>query len=111
MGQAVLPRFAWSVPTASHPQPPSVPAVGAMRPAARTVLHASASLPPALTDRLPPALATALSDALTARATGQSEIEEIRLRAGRYVTLTVDGENLTTDLRLDGDDLSDGYDE
>ena len=107
MGQAVLPRFAWSVPTASHPQPPSVPAVGAMRPAARTVLHSSASLPPALTDRRPPALATALSDALTARATGQSEIEEIRLRAGRYVTLTVDGENLTTDLRLDGDDLSD----
>lgn len=107
MGQAVLPRFAWSVPTASHPQPPSVPAVGAMRPAARTVLHSSPSLPPALIDRLPPALATALSDALTARATGQSEIEEIRLRAGRYVTLTVDGENLTTDLRLDGDDLSD----
>ena len=82
-----------------------------MRPAARTILHSSSSLPPALTDLLPPALATALSDALTARATGQSEIEEIRLRAGRYVTLTVDGENLTTDLRLDGDDLSDGYDE
>lgn len=105
MGQAVLPRFAWSAPAAPRPQTPAV--ADAPHPADRAVLPPSASLPHALTDRLPPALATALSGALAARTAARAEVEEIRLRAGRYVALTVGGENLTTDLRLDGDDLSD----
>lgn len=67
------------------------------------------TLPKPLAERLPPPVAGALEACLSQLPGGRSdkELEELRLRAGRYVTLTVGGENLTTPLRLDDRDLSD----
>lgn len=66
-------------------------------------------LPTTLTDRLPPPFVRALYDCIAGLPGGRAngELEEIRLRAGRYVTLTIGGENIATRLRLDDHDLTD----
>ncbi len=79
------------------------------RPTSTQALHSSASpLPPQL---LPPRLSAALLEACPAavyRSTaGQAGIllEEIRLRADRYATLTVGGRNCPTNVILSAEDL------
>lgn len=72
-----------------------------------SVVSPSSSMPPTFTlprvlvDRLPPALTHTLHQRMN------GAVEEIRLRAGRYVCLTMHGENVITDLMLDATALSD----
>lgn len=122
-------RFTWPDRCAPKPPspatslPPSFPsassATGKSTPAMQ---EAQPLLPRVLTDRLPPALTTALSQRMAEcveRIYRDSEkgvgavsplactVEEIRLRAGRYTSLTVGGRNIMTDLLLDASALSD----
>lgn len=95
MNATDISRYAWSC------------APVAARPAARPTSPRSFYLPCALTDRLPSSLVSALFASMTERGILGEELEEIRLRAGRYVALTVGGENLLTDLLLEERDLTD----
>lgn len=61
------------------------------------------SAPAFPTDLLPPRLTAALLDAVRGN---EGQIEEIRLRAGRYATLTVGGRNLTSQAILTSADLT-----
>lgn len=123
------PRFTWpekceikpSSPVSSLPPsfPSSPTATGKNTPAMQ---EAQPLLPRILTDRLPPALTAALSQRMAEcveriyhEAKGGTRtvcslactVEEIRLRAGRYTSLTVGGRNIMTDLLLDASALSD----
>lgn len=106
-------RFAWNAPSSGTRTPtPTVSSASSVVCTAEMPIvvadpcpHAPL-LPPALTDRLPASLAAALYRCLGQLPPGAGEPEEIRLRAGRYVVLTIGGENHITELKLDGNDLS-----
>ena len=110
-GTASPSRFAWNAPSSGTRTPPAPPAPSAAdTPGMPCTITPPCSpaplLPLALTDRLPAPLAAALYRCIGQLPVGVGEPEEIRLRAGRYVALTVGGENHITELRLDGNDLS-----
>lgn len=71
--------------------------------------RSSPALPPVLAAKLPPPLTAELNERLPTLHDGSpfACIEEIRLRAGRYASFTVGGQNVMTDLLLGREDLSD----
>lgn len=109
MGRTVTTALGWS--SSSTLVPPTTAPI--LRPTTpdRTlgpmVGPSNRGLPCALTDRLPPTLVAELFDCLNECGVSTADLEEIRLRAGRYTALTVAGENIMTHLLLDSHDLSD----